>query len=123
MSIQNIIANYCDVDDQIKQVNKSLKELKSTHKQIQEQIMSHMKTNHIEVCNVGDRGVLTLKKTMVKKGINKENIYDNLVKVLKNEEVMQQNIEQIAEFGSECIVNERESEEKCTLKRTNVSGK
>lgn len=118
MSFKESVHAYCEIDDRVKVLNKELKELKEKQKQHTEQIMEYMSTNSIEVCNAGNYGVLTLKKTLVKGTLNKECLRDNLRKFMDDTDISNQNSEQVAENGAEYILKNRPTEERSAIKRS-----
>lgn len=119
-SFKTCVSAYCDIDDQLKTMNKSIKEYKTKQKELGEQIMEYMSSNSIEVCNAGNYGVLTLKSTMVKGSLNKDCIKDNLYKFISEsrEHLASQNPEDLAENGAEYILNNRPSETRNSLRRS-----
>ena len=120
---KNQVVTYCDIDDRVKQLNKELKEIKTKQKEISDSIMEYMTSNSLEVCNAGNYGVLTLRTTMAKAGINKENIKESLSQILKDKELMSKSHEMLTEEASEYIMNNRETTERHVLKRSGVKKK
>lgn len=116
---QQVVA-YCDVDDRIKEMNAQLKELKIKQKEMSESILMFMTNNSLEVCNAGNYGVLSVRTSVSKSGINKDSIKESLDSILKDKALMSENHEILVEQASERIMNNRESTEKHTLKRSAV---
>lgn len=116
----DIIQEYCEIDNQMKVLRKTLKEYSSSQKELSDKIIIHMQNNHLEICNAGVLGVITLRKTNSKSALNKDSIKAGIAKMLSNTDLMSKKPDEIAECGSDVIINERETTEKCTLKRTNV---
>ena len=116
----DIIQEYCETDNQMKVLRKTLKEYSSSQKELSDKIIIHMQNNHLEICNAGALGVITLRKTNSKSALNKDIIKAGISKMLSNTDLMSKKPDEIAECGSDVIINERETTEKCTLKRTNV---
>ena len=109
---------YCEIDDRVKALNKELKELKEKQKQHTQHIMAYMSSNSIEVCNAGNYGVLTLRKTIVKGSLNKDCLRDNLRRFMDDTDISNQNAEQLAENGAEYILKNRPTEERSAIKRS-----
>ena len=114
------VHGYCDIDDQLKKINKNIKELKEQQKNYSHAIMEYMSTNSIEVCNAGEHGVLTLKRTHVKGSLNKECLRDNLHKFICANDMSTADLEQVAENGAEYILSNRPTEERSSLKRSST---
>lgn len=117
---KQIVVQYCEIDDRIKEHNRQIKELRASLKDVSDSITEYMSERSLEVCKAGDYGVLTLKTVTSKAPLNVDNIRDNLAKILSDTSVMAGSPEQIAETGAEYIVNNRETEEKKSLRRTMV---
>ena len=119
-SFKTCVSAYCEIDDQLKTMNKSIKEYKVKQKELSEEIMDYMSSNSIEVCNAGNYGVLTLKSTIVKGSLNKDCIKDNLCKFISQsrDELASQNPEDLAENGAEYILNNRPTETRNSLRRS-----
>ena len=117
---KQFVVQYCEIDDRIKEHNRQIKELKASLKDVSDSIMEYMSERSLDVCKAGDHGVLTLKTVTSKAPLNVDNIRDNLTKILTDVSVMAGSPEQIAETGAEYIVNNRETEEKKSLRRTMV---
>lgn len=119
-SFKTCVAAYCEIDDQLKSINKNIKELKNKQKEMSEQIMEYMSSNSIEVCNAGNYGVLTLKSTVVKSTLNKDCLKDNLAKFIteSRDTLANGNPDEVAETGAEYILNNRPSETRNSLRRS-----
>jgi hypothetical protein len=116
---QNVI-QYCTLDEQIKDFNKQIKDIKEKQKTNSEHIMTYMSNNSLEVCNAGTYGVLTLKKSNSKSGVNKDTVKDSLLKILEDKTLMSQPMNVIADNGTDLIMNNRDITEKNVLKRSVV---
>ena len=114
------IQSYCQIDNEMKRLRKVLKEHNTQQQELSEKIIDYMKQNKLEICNAGELGIITLKKSNNRTALNKDSIKAGIVKILNNKELMSKKEDEIAESGSDVIFNERETVEKCTLKRTNV---
>ena len=114
------VVEYCDIDDKIKEFNASIKEAKEKQKMLSELIMDYMSKNSLDVCNAGEYGIITMKTTMSKSGVNKDSVKESLAKMLSDRSLMAQDMESIVENGSELILNNRESVERNTLKRSRM---
>lgn len=114
------VVEYCGIDDKIKEFNASIKEAKEKQKMLSELIMDYMSKNSLDVCNAGEYGIITMKTTVSKSGVNKESVKESLSKMLSDRSLMAQDMESIVENGSELIMNNRESVERNTLKRSRM---
>lgn len=114
------VMEYCDIDDKIKEFNASIKEAKEKQKMLSELIMDYMSKNSLDVCNAGEYGIITMKTTVSKSGVNKDSVKESLAKMLSDRSLMAQDMESIVENGSELIMNNRESVERNTLKRSRM---
>lgn len=115
----NVMA-YCDIDDRIKASNASIKEFKEKQKMLSETIIEYMQHNSLDVCNAGEYGILTMKASISKSGVNKDSVKESLSKILSDKTFMSQSIEIILENGSDIIMNNRESVERSSLKRSRM---
>jgi hypothetical protein len=114
------VVEYCDIDDKIKEFNASIKEAKEKQKMLSELIMDYMSKNSLDVCNAGEYGIITMKTTVSKSGVNKDSVKESLAKMLSDRSLMAQDMDSIVENGSELIMNNRESVERNTLKRSRM---
>jgi hypothetical protein len=114
------VVEYCDIDDKIKEFNASIKEAKEKQKMLSELIMDYMSKNSLDVCNAGEYGIITMKTTVSKSGVNKDSVKESLAKMLSDRSLMAQDMDSIVENGSEIIMNNRESVERNTLKRSRM---
>lgn len=117
------VVQYCEIDDKVKEHNKQVKELKLAQKDMTESIMNYMSDRSLEVCKAGDYGVLTLKTVTSKAPLNVETVRENLSKILGDKDMMSKDPEDLATSGAEYIVNNREVEEKKSLRRSTVKKK
>lgn len=114
------VVDYCTLDDKIKEYNVLIKETKEKQKMLSESIMEYMSRNSLEVCNAGQHGILSLKTTVTKSGVNKDTIKESLAKILNDHSLMSADVETIAENGSELIMNNRETSERNVIKRSRM---
>ena len=114
------VVEYCTLDDRIKEYNALIKEAKEKQKMLSENIMEYMSKNSLDVCNAGEYGILTLKTTVTKSGVNKDSVKESLAKMLNDRNLMSTDIETIAENGSELIMNNRETSERNVIKRSRM---
>jgi hypothetical protein len=111
------VAEYCKIDDKIKELQAVIKEFKSQEKNLHDVLLEFMCNNNLEVCNAGDLGLLTVQTTSSKASINKDTIREGLMEVLKDKTVNSKNAEIVADNAAEYIINNRAVEEKKKLKR------
>jgi len=114
------VMEYCDIDDKIKGFNVSIKEYKEKQKMLSEGIMDYMSKNSLDVCNAGEYGIITMKTSVSKTGVNKDSVKDSLSKILGDNNLMSLGMDVILENGSEIIMNNRESVERNTLRRSRM---
>ena len=117
-AFKNMVMQYCETDDKIKEYNKLIKELKVNQKDLSDSIMEYMSSKSLEVCKAGEYGVLTLKTTVSKSPLNVDTIRDNLSKMIADTDIMKKTPDAIANEGAEYIVNNRETSEKQSLRRS-----
>ena len=118
-AFKQFVVQYCEIDDRIKEYNKHIKELRASLKDVTESIMNYMSERSLEVCKAGDYGVLTLKTVTTKAPLNVDTVRESLTKILPDKEMMTKSPDELAEF----IVNNRDTEEKKSLRRTMVKKK
>lgn len=118
-AFKQFVVQYCEIDDRIKEHNKHIKELRSSLKDVTESIMTYMSERSLEVCKAGDYGVLTLKTVTTKAPLNVDTVRDSLYKILPDKDMMSKSPEELADY----IMNDRESEEKKSLRRTMIKKK
>ena len=119
---QQVVA-YCDVDDRIKELNAQIKEFRIKQKEISESILMYMTNNSLEVCNAGSHGVLTVRTSVSKTGINKDSIKESLSNILNDKAMMSKSHDVLVEDASDMIMNNRETTERHVLKRSAVKKK
>jgi UDP-N-acetylglucosamine transferase subunit ALG13 len=117
---KQMVVQYCELDDKVKEHNKRIKELKVVQKDMTESIMNYMSERSLEVCKAGEYGVLTLKTVSSKAPLNVETVRENLSKILGDQDMMRKDPEDLATSGAEYIVNNREVAEKKSLRRSMV---
>jgi len=117
---KQMVVQYCELDDKVKEHNKQIKELKVVQKDMTESIMNYMSERSLEVCKAGEYGVLTLKTVSSKAPLNVETVRENLSKILGDQDMMRKDPEDLATSGAEYIVNNREVAEKKSLRRSMV---
>jgi UDP-N-acetylglucosamine transferase subunit ALG13 len=117
---KQMVVQYCELDDKVKEHNKQIKELKVVQRDMTESIMNYMSERSLEVCKAGEYGVLTLKTVSSKAPLNVETVRENLSKILGDQDMMRKDPEDLATSGAEYIVNNREVAEKKSLRRSMV---
>jgi|AntRauMFilla1563_2_1112583.scaffolds.fasta_scaffold59641_2 hypothetical protein len=119
-AFKQMVVQFCEIDDKVKEHNKQIKELKVVQKDLTDSIMKYMDDRSLEVCKAGEYGVLTLKTVTSKAPLNVETVRENLSKILSDQDMMRKDPEDLATSGAEYIVNTREVEEKKALRRSMV---
>jgi hypothetical protein len=79
------IKQWIQLDNEIKEKEKSIKLLKVDKKKISELLIQTMKTNEIDCVNIQD-GALLFKKQTVKQSLNKKLLQNCLIEYLKDSE-------------------------------------
>jgi len=120
---KQMVVQFCEIDDKVKEHNKHIKELKVAQKDLTDSIMNYMTDRALEVCKAGEYGVLTLKTVSSKAPLNVDTVRENLSKILSDQDMMSKNHEDLAMSGAEYIVNTREVEEKKSLRRSMIKKK
>jgi len=120
---KQMVVQFCEIDDKVKEHNKHIKELKVAQKDLTDSIMNYMTDRALEVCKAWEYGVLTLKTVSSKAPLNVDTVRENLSKILSDQDMMSKNHEDLAMSGAEYIVNTREVEEKKSLRRSMIKKK
>lgn len=105
---KDLIITWFALDDRIKEVNESLKELKDEKKQVEEAILQRMEEDDEEIIETS-KGNLVRQKKESKSAITPELISQILAKSLKNDNVAQECTDE--------ILKGRVSKETINLKR------
>ena len=89
---KNDVEKYNSIEIQIKELKKKIKPLQDKIKELtkvkqdkQEEVLSFMSNNELDVCNI-DAGSYELKNTKSTKQITKADVYDRLYKFFSEEE-------------------------------------
>ena len=107
--LKSDVKTYLDLDDQIKALNKAVKERRTSKGKLAESILSTMKKFEIENMNTKNgRLIYSVKKTT--KGLNKKNLLTGLNMYFKDEEK--------AKDATTIVLSNREVVEKVSLKRS-----
>ncbi len=123
---KNDVSQFSEIDNQIKELKKQIKpfqekirELTKQKKEKQEEVLSCMANNDIDICNT-DNSSFELKDTKTTKQITKGDVYDRIYKYLsdnKIEEVKSSSLEEQAKHLHDFIyVEGREITVSKTLK-------
>lgn len=107
-SLKNNVQRYIDLDDQIKEINKSTKDIKEQKKVVEEAILDQMRSNNIDQINLGDSGKLKLVKTKTFEAVKKEIIFEKLSEKMTAEK---------AQEITETIINSRKASENTKIQR------
>jgi len=110
--VNKIIKEYIKIDDQLKEINNSTKELKKTKSDHENTIKEYMINNGIGKIELGTSGVLRIAKSKQKKPVNKKIVLEVLVDTLNGDHVT-------ANKKTEEIFNEDGLEENSKLERKN----
>lgn len=108
------VLSYCHVDEELAELAKRTKELKARQKELGEGILDYMTSNSLEVCNVGQMGMLMVQTKKSCSTLNKDYIHDCLVDVCKTSNASSPSF---ATEATNYIMDHREEVEKKHLKR------
>lgn len=97
----NVVKNWISLDDQIKELQKRIREMKSEKKQATETLVETMKNNEIDCFELGAGNKLMYTKNKSKKPLSKKHLLESLSKYFQG------NTEQAAQL-SKFIMNSRE---------------
>jgi hypothetical protein len=103
------VKEYLDIDDQIKALNKAIKDRRDKKKKLSENILVNMKKFELDVMNTKN-GKLVYTESKRKEGLNKKNLIVGLNTYFKNEDKSKE--------VSKIIMNSRAEVKKVTLRRT-----
>ena len=109
---------WVKLDDRLKELSAEMKQIRDQKAQLSEIIMKDL-LNTGQTCKVLNDGTYMSMKTRVQESsINKEYIHETLIDHFKNNKVKSSDPTKLAEDATEAILNNRSSEEKCSLVRT-----
>lgn len=103
------VKEYLEIDDQIKALNKALKERRDKKKILSENILENMKKFEIDFMNTKN-GKLTYSESKRKEPLNKKNLITGLNNYFNNEEESKR--------VSKVVLESRKDVVKVTLRRT-----
>ena len=103
------VKDYLELDDQIKAINKALKDRRDRKKALSESILENMKKFQIDFMNTKN-GKLTYAETKRKEPLNKKNLITGLNNYFNNEDETKR--------ASKVVLDSRKDVVKVTLRRT-----
>ena len=103
------VKEYLDIDDQIKALNKAVKERRDKKKKLSENILVNMKKFDIDFMNTKN-GKLVYTESKRKEGLNKKNLIAGLNTYFNNEDQSKK--------VSQIVLDSRNDVKKVTLRRT-----
>ena len=103
------VKSYLEIDDQIKALNKALRERRTNKSKLADSILKTMKLFDVDNMNTKN-GRLIYSVTKTKQPLNKKNLLSGLNLFFKNEETSQE--------ATNVVLSNRQIIEKITLKRT-----
>ena len=103
------VREYLDIDDQIKALNKAVKDRRDKKKKLSENILVNMKKFEIDFMNTKN-GKLVYTESKRKESLNKKNLITGLNSYFKNEEQ--------SKTISKFVLDSRNEVKKVTLRRT-----
>jgi TolA-binding protein len=106
----NVVKNWISLDDQIKELQKRIREMKSEKKQSTETLVETMKNNEIDCFELGAGNKLMYTKNKSKKPLSKKHLLESLSKYFQG------NNEQAAQL-SKFIMNSREETVRENIRR------
>ena len=104
-----IVKNWVKIDDEIRQKNNEIKELKDEKKEYETFILEFMQNNNENVINISD-GKLRVNKSTTKSGLKQENIQSSLFDLTRDPNKALQ--------MTKYILDNRPISERVNLKRT-----
>ena len=110
------IKQWLTLEQQMKDLNKKIKELKEQKQVLNDTIIEVMTVNNIDSCKLPDGDTICLKKSIHYASLNKEYIQDTL-KTIFGKPLSSNDPEKIANETTESLFNNRESTEKVSLKK------
>tara|TARA_B100000242_G_C42781838_1_gene363883 strand:- start:152 stop:508 length:357 start_codon:yes stop_codon:yes gene_type:complete len=106
----NVVKNWISLDDQIKELQKRIREMKSEKKQATETLVETMKNNEIDCFELGAGNKLMYTKSKSKKPLSKKHLLESLSKYFQG------NNEQAVQL-SKFIMNSREETVRENIRR------
>ena len=103
------VKDYLELDDQIKAINKALKDRRDKKKKLSESILENMKKFQIDFMKTKN-GKLTYAETKRKEPLNKKNLISGLNNYFNNEDETKR--------ASKVVLDSRKDVVKVTLRRT-----
>ena len=103
------IKNWLGIDDEIKKLQKNIKNLRTQKKLFTQNLVTIMKNNDIDAFDIND-GKLLYMKTRIRTPISKKHLIESISKYFKNDE---ERIQELCDF----ILNTREIKTKENIKR------
>jgi hypothetical protein len=113
-SFKQSVKEWVLINDQISDMRKVIAERNKRKKELTQYIILFMKDNEKEICNLGENGILHMKKQKTQATLNKE----HLVKWMSSYFNDTDKAEEVTKFLFE--KKKEESTEKEVLKRSNV---
>jgi len=107
--LKSDVKEYLEIDDQIKAINKALKERRDKKKLLSESILENMKKFEIDFMNTKN-GKLTYAESKRKEPLNKKNLITGLNNYFNNDEKSKR--------VSKVVLESRKDVVKVTLRRT-----
>lgn len=104
------VKEYIDLHDRLAEIRKDVAALNKRKKKLSEVIITFMKNNEKEFCNLGERGSLAVKTSKSKLALKKDDIERLLIELGNNEEKSKETAEYL--YANKTVV------ERNTLKRS-----
>jgi hypothetical protein len=111
---RDAVKAYLAVHDKLKETSTQARELRGQLKELSEEILKYMRKNEIDVCTLNDGGKLVRSQSRRVKGLKKEHIFEELKKIVQNEDE--------AEKALVNIFNKRTVDTVDALRRTRTKG-
>ena len=108
------VKEWVMINDQIADMRKVIADRNKRKKHLTEYIILFMKENEKEICNLGENGILHMKKQKAQATLNKEHLVKWMGEYLNDEK----KAEELTKFVFER--KKEESTEKNVLKRSNI---
>ena len=107
---KEFVREWIKIHDRLTEIRKDTSLLNKRKKEVGEKIMLYMKSNDKEMCNLGQQGTLTMKKSVTSQALKKEDIEQLLVQMGTSEDK--------AKDTASFLVENKRKKETATLRRS-----
>ena len=107
--------DYYEISKLIQEKNSEIKKLRESKNEKEESLVKMMMKNNIEKINLEGKGSLVLKSQINLKAINKEYIFEKLVKLYETSKIPKEPTE-LASCTADFLIDNRNKDEKAIIK-------